>query len=149
MQLEMPRLWPPIRFPEPQDADVPPLEDALSAGARNRPEVPQAEKNVMNDQVAVKVSQHSLKPTFNVFGFFATAGLNGNQLISTPGGVPIVLTGGVAQELNQFINFRSPEYAIGFDLTIPIKNRSALADNARSSLQERQDKIALQSSSDR
>ncbi len=132
-------------LPDPQDADVPPLEDALSTGARNRPEVPQAEKNVLNDQVAVKVSQNSLKPTFNVFGLFATAGLYGNQLISTPGGVPIVLTGGLAQELNQFINFRSPEYAIGFDLTIPIKNRSALADNARSSLQERQDKIALQS----
>ncbi len=132
-------------LPDPQDADVPPLEDALSTGARNRPEVPQAEKNLLNDQVALKVSQNSLKPTFNVFGLFATAGLSGNQLISTPGGVPIVLTGGVAQELNQFINFRSPEYAIGFDLTIPIKNRSALADNARSSLQERQDKIALQS----
>ncbi len=132
-------------LPEPHDADVPALEDALAAGARNRPEVPQAEKNVVNDQVAVKVSQRSLKPTFNVFGFFATAGLSGNQLISTPGGVPIVLTGGVAQELNQLVNFRSPEYAIGFDLTIPIKNRSALADNARSSFQERQDKIALQS----
>jgi len=132
-------------LPEPQDADVPPLDDALATGARNRPEVPQAEKNVLNDQVAVKVSQRSLKPTFNVFGFFATAGLNGNQLISTPGGVPIVLAGGLAQELNQLVNFRAPEYAFGFNLTIPIKNRSALADNARSSLQEQQAEIALRS----
>jgi outer membrane protein len=132
-------------LPDPQDADVPPLEDALSTGARNRPEVPQAEKNLLNDQVAVKVSQKSLKPTFNIFGTFASGGLSGNQLISTPGGVPIALTAGLAQELNQLVNFRAPEYAIGFDLTIPIKNRSALADNARSSLQERQDKIALQS----
>ena len=55
-------------LPGPQESDIPPLEEALSAGARNRPEVSQAEKNLMNDQLAVKVSQSSLKPTFNVFG---------------------------------------------------------------------------------
>ncbi len=132
-------------LPDPQDADVPPLEEAISTGARNRPEVPQAEKNLLNDEVALKVSQKSLKPTFNVFGTFASGGISGNQLISTPGGVPIVLTGGLGRELNQVVNFRAPEYAIGFALTIPIKNRSALADNARASFSERQDKIALQS----
>ena len=132
-------------LPDPQDADVPPLEEALSTGARNRPEVPQAEKSLQNDQVALKVSQKSLKPTFNIFGTFASGGISGNQLISTPGGVPIVVAGGLAQELNQVVNFRAPEYAIGFDLSIPIKNRSALADNARASLSERQDKISLQS----
>ena len=63
--------------------------------------------------------------------------------IPTPGGVPIVVAGGLAQELNQVVNFRAPEYAIGFDLSIPIKNRSALADNARASLSERQDKISF------
>jgi outer membrane protein len=98
----------------------------------------------MNDQVAVKVTQNFLKPTFNVFGFFATAGLSGNQLISTPGGVPIVLPGGVGQELNQFIHVKYPEYAFGFSLTIPIKNRSALADNARAGMLEQQSEISLQ-----
>jgi outer membrane protein len=132
-------------LPDPQDADVPPLEDALATGERNRPEVPRAEKSVQNDQVGVKVSQSFLKPTFNIFGLFATAGLYGNQLISTAGGVPIVLTGGLAQELSQVVHVRSPEYAIGFALTIPIKNRSALADNARASLQERQAEESLQS----
>jgi HAE1 family hydrophobic/amphiphilic exporter-1 len=131
-------------LPDPQEADIPPLEEAISSAAKNRPEVPQAEANVMNDEVAVKATQKVLKPTFNVFGFFATAGLSGNQLISTPGGVPIVLPGGAGQELNQFIHVKYPEYAIGFALTIPIKNRSALADNARASMLERQSEISLQ-----
>ena len=51
----------------------------------------------------------------------------------------------MGQELNQFIHVKYPEYAIGFALTIPIKNRSAQADNARASLQERQSEIVLQS----
>jgi outer membrane protein len=131
-------------LPDPQEADIPPLDEAISSAAKNRPEVPQAEANVMNDQVAVKVTQNFLKPTFNVFGFFATAGLSGNQLISTPGGVPIVLPGGVGQELNQFIHVKYPEYAFGFALTIPIKNRSALADNARAGMLEQQSEISLQ-----
>src|SRR5205807_10220419 len=114
-----------------------------SSAAKNRPEVPQAQTNVMNDQVAVKATQKFLKPTFNVFGFFATAGLSGNQLISAPSG-PIVLPGGFGRELNQFIHVKYPEYAFGFALTIPIKNRSALADNARASMLEQQSEISLQ-----
>ena len=131
-------------LPSPQDSDIPPLDEALSASVRNRPEVSQAQGNVMNEQLAVKVTQNFLKPTFNVFGLFASAGLNGDQLITTPGGSPILLNGGVGQELSQFINFRYPEYAVGFSLTIPIRNRSALADNARASLLERQAEISYQ-----
>lgn len=131
-------------LPSPQESDVPPLEEALSDSVRNRPEVLQAETTVMNNELAVKVTRNFLKPTFNVFGFLASAGLYGNQLVTTAGGPPILLTGGLAQELNQFINFRYPEYAFGFTLTIPIKNRSALADSARASLLQRQAELSYQ-----
>ena len=130
-------------LPQPQEADVPPLDEAVAAAARNRPEVPQAEKTVLNDQLAVKVSQNALKPTFNIFGLFASGGLFGDHLVSTPSG-PVTLSGGWSQELNQVINFRSPEYAFGFELSIPLKNRSAQADNLRSRMLERQSEIALQ-----
>jgi outer membrane protein len=132
-------------LPTPQDSDILPLDQALATAARNRPEVPEAEANLRNNQVAVKVTQNFLKPTFNVFGLFATAGLSGNQFIRVPGEVPVLVRGGVSQELNQFISVKYPEYAIGFALTIPIKNRSAQADNARAGLQERQSEISLQS----
>ena len=130
-------------LPSPQELDIPPLDEALSASVRNRPEVSQAQGNVMNEQLAVKVTANFLKPTFNVFGLFASAGLNGDQLITTAGS-PILLNGGLGQELSQFVNFRYPEYAVGFSLTIPIKNRSALADNARANLLERQAEISYQ-----
>lgn len=132
-------------LPTPQDSDILPLDQALATAARNRPEVSEAEATLRNNQVAVKVTQNFLKPTFNVFGLFATAGLSGNQFIPVPGGIPIIVRGGVGQELSQFIHVKYPEYAIGFALTIPIKNRSAQADNARASLQERQSEISLQS----
>jgi outer membrane protein len=131
-------------LPTPQDSDIQPLDEALATAARNRPEVSEAEATFRNNQVAVKVTQNFLKPTFNVFGVFATAGLSGDQLIPVPGGFPVLVRGGVGQELSQFIHVKFPEYAIGFALTIPIKNRSAQADNARANLQERQSELSLQ-----
>jgi outer membrane protein len=131
-------------LPDPQEADIPPLDEAISSAQKNRPEVPQAQVATMNSQAAVKATKTFLKPTFNLFGFFATAGLSGNQMVSTAGGVPILLRGGLGQELNQFVTVKYPEYAIGFALTIPIKNRSGLADNARASMLEQQSEIALQ-----
>jgi outer membrane protein len=131
-------------LPDPQEADIPPLDEAISLAAKNRPEVPQAQASVMNNQVAVKATQKFLKPTFNVFGFFATAGLSGDQTITTAGGIPLLLKGGAGQELTQFLHVKYPEYALGFSLIIPIKNRSAQADNARASMQERQSELSLQ-----
>jgi outer membrane protein TolC len=131
-------------LPDPQEADIPPPDEAISLAAKNRPEVPQAQASVMNNEVAVKATQKFLKPTFNVFGFFATAGLSGDQMVSPPGGIPILVKGGAGQELNQFIHVKYPEYAIGVSLVIPIKNRSAQADNARANMQERQAELSMQ-----
>ncbi len=131
-------------LPEPQDAVILPLDEAIATAAKNRPEVPQAESSVMTNQVAVKATHNFLKPTFNIFGLFATAGLSGNQLIAVPGSLPLVVRGGLAQELNQLIHVQYPEYTIGFNLTIPIKNRSATADNIRARLLEQQSEVTLQ-----
>ena len=131
-------------LPDPQEADIPPIDEAISLAAKNRPEVPQAQASVMNDEIAIKVTQKFLKPTFNVFGFFATAGLSGDQLVSGPGGIPILVKGGAGQELSQFIHVKYPEYAVGFSLVIPIKNRTGQADNLRARMQERQAELSMQ-----
>ena len=132
-------------LPDPGNEDVPPIDDALATAMRNRPEVPRAQETIENDQVAIKVTRNFLKPTFNVFGFFASSGLSGDQLIAiSPGAAGVLVRGGLGQELNQFIRFKYPEYAVGFSLTIPIRNRSAIADNIRSNLEERQAETSLQ-----
>ena len=131
-------------LPDPQDADIPALNEALSTALQDRPELPQAEGTIKNDEVAVKFTRNFMKPTFNVFGLFASAGLYGNQFVPNPaGGLPILRSGGLAQELTQFIHFKYPEYAVGFAVTIPIKNRSAQADAARAQLDERQAETSL------
>ena len=87
----------------------------------------------------VRFTRSSLRPTLVVFGFFASSGLSGHQIIADPaGGPPIVIPGGITQAFRQVGRLAYPEYAAGFTLTIPIKNRSAQADNIRARLEERQ-----------
>jgi outer membrane protein TolC len=135
-------------FPEPLDADIPSLKEALRQAMRNRPELPQAEGNMKDDEVAVAFTRNLLKPTFNIFGQFATAGLFGNQIVPVSGGPPTVIYGGLGRELTQLVHFKYPEYAAGFALTIPIKNRSAQADSVRAQLNERQATVTLQRTED-
>ena len=126
-------------LPEPKDADIPRLADALALARQNRPDLRQAERSLANQDVVVRFTRSSLRPTLVAFGFFASSGLSGNRIIADPaGGPPIVIPGGITQAFNQVGRLAYPEYAAGFTLTIPIKNRSAQADNVRARLEERQ-----------
>ena len=131
-------------LPQPRDGDIPSLPQALPIAMNNRPELPEGEGVVSNDEVAVQVTHNLLRPTLNVFELFATAGLYGNQTLLIPGVGPAVATGGLAQELTQFARFKYPEYAAGFALTIPLRNRSAQADSTRAQLDQRQAETILQ-----
>ncbi len=115
-------------LPEPQDANIPGLEEALSAAMRNRPEIQQAEGNILNQETAVQFTRNRLKPTLNIFGRFATAGSSG----------------GLGSVLHQVGRIDFPEYAVGFSLSFPLLNRSAQADDLRARLEQRQAETALQ-----
>jgi outer membrane protein len=127
-------------LPVPKEGDIPPLNEALRTAMEKRPELGQQEGTVSNDELAIKFTRNFMKPTFNVFGLLATGGLSGNRLLKSG----VVVPGGVAEELNQLFAFDYPEYAFGFAISIPIKNRSAQADNIRAQLDEHQAEVSLQ-----
>ena len=132
-------------LPEPKDLDIPRLSDALATALNNRPELRQAEGNILIQAVAVKYAKNILKPTLTLFGVFSSAGLFGDRVIADPfGGPPLRLPGGIWQALNQVVLARHPEYAFGFTFSVPLLNRSAQADNLRARLEQRQAETALQ-----
>ncbi|MBI4463805.1 MAG: TolC family protein [Acidobacteria bacterium] len=115
-------------LPEPQDSDIPKLDEAVETAMRNRPELAQAEGGIFNQEIAAQFTQNRLKPTFNIFGQFISAG-RASSLI---------------EGWNQLGRFDFPDYAVGFALSIPILNRGAQADNLRSRLELRQAETAMQ-----
>jgi len=132
-------------LPEPKDSDVPELAEALSTAMSNRPEILQAEGNILNQEVAMKYVKNRLKPTLYLFGVFNSVGLYGDRFITDPGGgADIRLPGGISQALRQVIRSDYPDYAFGFNLNIPIFNRSAQADNLRARLDKQQSEMSIQ-----
>jgi outer membrane protein TolC len=112
---------------------------------KNRPEIHQAEGNLLIQAVAIKFARNQLKPTLTLFGLYSAAGLYGDRTIADPSGGPdIRLPGGLLQAMHQVFAFNYPEYAFGFSFSIPLLNRSAQADSMRARLEQRQAETALQ-----
>ena len=125
------------RMPEPQDTDIPELQNALTNALANRPDLRQAEGNLQNQEISTQFTQNGLLPRGSVFGLYSGAGLQGNAE-----GV----RAGAPGSLWQTFRGEFPEYAGGFNLTVPIKNRAAQADNLRSQLERNQLEVSLQRS---
>jgi outer membrane protein TolC len=138
-------------LPEPRDSDIPPLQDALADAERNRPDIKTAQMNLQNEQISSQYTANNLLPTGNVFGQYASAGLQGNCIVTAKAscnapGVPVgtVIPSGTSSSLWQMAGANFPEYSVGFSLTLPIKNRSAQADNLRAQFEMQQTQINLQ-----
>ncbi len=116
-------------MPEPRQADIPDLQAALTSAMETRPELLQAEINLKNQDISVQFTQQALKPSFSVFGFYAGSGLDGSNTDSS---------GGMMSAFGQSFKSDNPEYAGGFSLSIPIRNRTAQADNLRSQIETNQ-----------
>lgn len=132
-------------LPEPKHADIPKLADAMSTALQNRPELRQAEGNILNQSIAIKFAKNNLKPTLILFGLFSTAGLYGDRTIEDPlTGATIILPGGIGQAWRYVFTGAYPEYAVGFSFSISLRNRSAQADSIRARLEQRQAETGLE-----
>ncbi len=123
------------QLPEPSESDTPDLNAALDNALRSRPDLHVSEQGLGNQDVTVRFTRNGLLPSVNSFGLYAGAGLAGNNSL---------LAAGAQQSLNQDLVASYPEYAGGLSMTLPIRNRSAQADNIRARLEERQLQLNLQ-----
>lgn len=124
-------------MPEPRQADIPDFEKALAAAMENRPELRQAEINLKNQDISVRYTDSALRPALSVFGFFAGAGLQGKTSDDDSN---------IWNAFGQSFTGTYPEYATGLSMGIPLRNRTAQADNLRSQLEKNQLLISQQRS---
>ena len=123
------------QLPEPSEADMPDLQTALQTAFRSRPDLHVSEQGLQNQNVTVGFTRNGLLPTINTFGLYAGSGLAGNNALSAAG---------AGASLNQDLVSAYPEYATGLSVTLPIRNRSAQADNLRARLEQRQLEVSAQ-----
>src|SRR5262249_36011153 len=127
-------------LPSPAGRPLPEVQAALAAAMENRPDLRAAEQNLKNQEVSVRFTQNGLFPNISAFGLYAGSGLTGHGLQQADG---------IGASLSQAFDAAYPEYAAGISATIPIRNRSAQADNLRARLEANQLEVELQRSRQR
>ncbi len=132
-----------------------PVDDLVAIAFKQRPELEQAVLNLKNDVIGLKGARNGMLPTLDVSAFYGGSGVGGAQspylncnpsfggkFIPCPPG--LVPTKGYGNLLSQLGDSTGPDKGVGFTLNVPIRNRTAQADQARSLLEYRQAELRLE-----
>lgn len=141
------RIIPTDTLPVPTNDPVPNLAQLMDQALGQRPEVEQTRINIENTKIGLNGSRNALLPSFDVFASATNNGLAGtrNPLLpaSRPGADPFFL-GGAGDLYGQLFRRNFPDYAVGFQLNVPLRNRAAQADLVNDSLRLRQQELQEQ-----
>ncbi|HET7106716.1 MAG TPA: TolC family protein [Candidatus Acidoferrum sp.] len=126
----------------PQSIQLAPFADAVKEAFVNRPDVQEQILNVKNGEIDVKATKNALLPLATLTGTYSSTGLAGNSITATT--PPVVDKTGLSDSLSQVFHNRFPEYSVGVNLTLPLRNRSAQADSVHAQLTQRQLEAQMQ-----
>jgi outer membrane protein TolC len=134
----------------PATDEVQPVQDLYEEARKVRPEISQTQINIDNAKIGLAGSRSQLLPSLDIQASAANNGLAGdaNSLPLLPGQLPrrpdAYFIGGYGTVLNQLFRRNFPDYSIQFQLTVPIRNRSARSDMIVDTLNLRQAELNQQ-----
>lgn len=119
------------------------VQDLIAQALQDRTELAVSDIDLVNRQISRKAVTNALLPSLSLVGFYGGSGLAGPPnpaynpvLAGAPNTSPVPTN--FAGALGNAFNNSSPDYYIGLNLNIPIRNRVAKADQYRSELEYRQ-----------
>src|SRR5467141_2729955 len=153
----------------PEAIEAPSFEEAVKESFAKRPELQEEALNLLNGEIDLKATRNALLPTATLSAQYGTVGLAGNQPtlgtpVTTPGlqlidsnGNPVnvfipsttrpvtgVSQAGFGDAMSSVFHNNFPDYQVSLNVQIPIRNRSAQADNQRAILFQHQLEAQLQ-----
>jgi len=134
----------------PPDSDtIEPLGTLIDEAKRERPDLALAEKQEEDIRLSLKGSRNALLPELNLAASMQNNGGVGRSItaVPIPGEASVVpppdLLGGYSSMLGQIFKRDFPDYSVGAQLNMPIRNRIAKADVVRDELQYRQSEVRV------
>jgi len=132
-----------------------PAEDLVKEAFKQRPELEQAVLTLRNDEITLKGARNALLPTVDVFAYLAGQGVSGQinpnldqafycttsatGVVTCPPGI-----GGYGTAFQDTFNNSSPDKGIGINVNIPLGNKFAQSQQARSLMEYRQAELRLE-----
>src|SRR6266849_4290180 len=138
----------------PETIEAPTFEEAVKEAFAKRPELQEEALNLLNGEIDLKATRNALLPIATLTAQYSSVGLAGNQrsfTSATVAGAPVVdangnpipgffLPGtqvtpgptsqaGFGDALSSAFHNNFPDYQVSLNVQIPLRNRSAQADN--------------------
>lgn len=133
----------------PDTQPIAPIQDMTAMALSSRPELAQSRIQLQNQGLTIRGSKNQLLPTIDAVANFSNGALAGqpSDLVAPPGTVhsnnPFFI-GGYGSVLSQIFSRNFPNYSLGFNINIPIRNRAAQAQVINDELALRQQQLGLQ-----
>jgi len=131
-----------------------PAEDLVREAYVNNPQIEQAILNMKNNEITIRGVKNGLLPVVDAYAFYGASALGGSQNPAlscgsigtsfTPCAAGTYPTVDYSTVFSHLFNSSSPDKGVGLSITIPIRNRTAQADQARSQMEYRQSQMRLQ-----
>lgn len=121
-----------------------PIQDLISTALKERPELAETNVDLVNRRISRSAARNALLPSLAIVGFYGGSGLAGllNPAFTQTNSSTVPTDFGGA--LQNAFNGSAPDYYVGLNLNIPIRNRVAKADQYRSELEFRQSELRLE-----
>jgi outer membrane protein len=137
------------RIEVPATQPVRSVKELVTQAIATRPDLEQTRIDIRSSMTMLAGSRNALRPTLNAFAEFTNHGLSGspNPLNLDPaanGSPDPYYIGGYGNFLREIFRRNFPDYSIGIQLNIPLRNRVAQADYATDLLTLRQNRLQLQ-----
>jgi outer membrane protein TolC len=127
------------------------VDDLVQQAYVNNPQIEQAVLSMKNNELTMKAEKNGLLPTVDAYAFYGASQLAGGQNADAlnfdtgtnyPAGSFPSISYGTA--VGNLFNSTAPDKGVGVNITIPLRNRVAQADQARSQMEYRQAQMRLQ-----
>jgi outer membrane protein TolC len=119
----------------------------IAEAEKKRPDVTEDELAMQVAEMSLKSIRSELLPALSVYGYYAGAGLAGPKNPTCdlgPADCTSNLPTGFSSMFANTFNYSSPDYQVGMNLSINLRNRVAKADQFRASLEFRQRQISFE-----
>jgi len=127
----------------PDKESIAPTETLVADALKNRAELSESRIDLVNRDITNRAAKNALRPTLDAFAFYGAAPLGGTQVPGcTPAKCPALPTG-YGGTLEDLFNSTAPDKGAGVQLTIPLRNRAAQANQIRAQLEYRQAEMRL------
>jgi outer membrane protein TolC len=122
-----------------------PVQDMISDALKNRTDLQEQNLVLQTSELSRKTARNALLPSLGVYVLYGGQGLGGklNSVYYDPS-IPTTHPPDYAGALGEAFNNTQPEYQVGFQLSVPIRNRAAKADQYRAELEYRQSQVGLE-----